>query len=382
MKVVIASIKSYLRSQGIYNVNVLLPADQAGEWSWRDQKTWPGVCESGASQSPIDIDTGRSEEVSFMNLRFVFKAAKDAVVKFNGHENEVYGDFGKFIHKLEVGNRNCLSYKLKFKFPSEHAFLGVQNDGDLQIYCMSSDGSYGIVTFFLRKDLEDRADTNGFIDTLKLEKWGFDEESANNGGIPIGITGTEKKISTPKSSDELFSIDGPNLNLLITNTNDKGTLFSFKDIFRRSFAWYTGSMTTPPCKEGVQHFVMEQVIFVPKMQFATLQEKSYPSEIETHGNARKYRPQGTRKVYTHTDYGKKCAEEPAVPFTDDPKIEVKPPGSSVIDLSKIKPIYLRASTITTTYGVKLNVILVHWNGFTTARFSLKGRRSRKAINYY
>ena len=372
-KLLIAAIKSYLRYQGILNVNVLLPTENLGEWTWREQKDWPGVCQTGVAQSPIDVDPGRAEDVSYMNLRFVFKAANDAVLKFDGHENEVYGDFGKFIHKLEIGNRNCLTYKMKFKFVAEHAWMGVQNDAELQVYCMTSDGSYGVVSFFFIADLEDAAESNKFIDTLSLEKWQFniDDDGAGQ-GIPIGLppskkakktdgnnnapgggnTGSKGKNDgqgTPRAFEsELFSDLGPNLNLLITNSKD-GVLYSFKDIFRRSFAWYTGSMATPPCKEGVQHFVMEQAIYVPKIQLMTLREKTYPEGIEPNGNNRKFKPQGTTKVYTHTDYGTKCADTPETPFADE---EIAKPENKALelDLTGIRATFLKASNIVTSYG--------------------------------
>ena len=188
-----------------------------------------------------------------------------------------------------------------------------------------------------------------FIDTLRLEKWKFNTED-NSDAIPLGKP-PSKQDGWP--TDPLFTNEGPNLNLLIANQGKNGAWYSFKDIYRRTFAWYIGSMASPPCKEGVQHFIMEQPIFIPKLQFQTLKDKVYQTLVETNGNARKYRPTGTRKVFVHTDYGTKCADAPIVPFDDDDdqvdRDNVK--GPMTLDLTGIKATYLKSSNIITSYGV-------------------------------
>ena len=118
------------------------------------------------------------------------------------------------------------------------------------------------------------------------------------------------------------------------------------DILRKSFYWYTGSMTTPPCKEGIQHFIFEQPIFLPQSQFDLLKDKSYNTEIDTNGNSRGQKPQGK-------DNGVKCAQYSASMATEssmDTWDNTKTKENMTVDLSKIKKTWLRASNIMTTYG--------------------------------
>ena len=348
MKLMMAVIKAVLRHQGINNVNVLLPSDGTFDWTWTNQKEWPGICASGAMQSPIDIDTGRAEEVAYMAVNFRFHPAKDATVKFNGHENEVYGDFGKFVHKLEIGNRNYMIYKINFKFKSEHQIMGSQHDGEIQVSAMSNDGSYGVFSFFMDQDYEEKATWNQFIDSLKTEKWEFrDDYDGNLSQKPSA----KKKTKEQQEIDEIKGEGNPDLDLLIVNKNEKGVEYKFANIFRRSFYWYTGSTTTPPCKEGIFRFVFEMPIYVPSPQFSDLRDKTFISSINIGGNHRHAYHQQARKVYSHIDNGKKCADVPDVPFSDDP-VDANKDDHYVpeLDLSGIRPTFIKASNIATTYG--------------------------------
>ncbi|KAH7707091.1 Eukaryotic-type carbonic anhydrase family protein [Aphelenchoides avenae] len=48
----------------------LLKLSAAGSWSYDEQEDWPGVCETGKSQSPINIRSGDADRVNVAELRF------------------------------------------------------------------------------------------------------------------------------------------------------------------------------------------------------------------------------------------------------------------------------------------------------------------------
>lgn len=57
--------------------------------------------------------------------------ATDVIAKFNGQEMELHGDFGNFIFLTEQGQTVFESYKIQFKFYSEHRIEGVRYDGEM-----------------------------------------------------------------------------------------------------------------------------------------------------------------------------------------------------------------------------------------------------------
>ena len=70
---------------------------------------------------------------------FYFKESQSTIVKFNGKESILFGNFGKIIHRLEVGDREFLIDRIGFKFPAEHKVQGLVYDSEMQIYMKSKD---------------------------------------------------------------------------------------------------------------------------------------------------------------------------------------------------------------------------------------------------
>jgi carbonic anhydrase len=44
----------------------------------------------------------------------------------------------------------------------------------------------------------------------------------------------------------------------------------------KSYYHYRGSLTVPPCTEGVEHFVIETAVYVPKVTLDMIATKSMP----------------------------------------------------------------------------------------------------------
>lgn len=353
---IISIIKASLRSKGFLNVNVFLPgADDLNDWTWKDQESWVGLCKSGKRQSPIDLDRGRAESVDYLSVRFAFSRAKDAASKWNGHEQEIIGDFGKAYLRKEIGQTSYMASKIVFKFPSEHAVMN-NFGGEMQVHMTSQDGEFAIMSFFLEYIPGTGATPNNkFLDNLSWEKWRTDTQD------PINLVSDG---DADLKDDNLKNDRVPNIDYLIFQEKQSGDKkfgdedkmegeWLLPDIFRKSFFWYTGSMSTPPCKEGIQRFVFEQPIYVPQSQFDLLKEKSFNTEIDSSGNARSLKPQGKTRVYYHVDNGVKCAQYSASMATEtsmDSWDTTKVKENMTVDLSKVKKTWLRASNIMTTYG--------------------------------
>jgi len=64
--------------------------------------------------------------------------------------------------------------------------------------------------------------------------------------------------------------------------------------YNKNFFWYSGSESTPPCKEGVQHFVMETPIRLRSVDFNLVKKAVINSETNPEGNNRKLQAKGLR----------------------------------------------------------------------------------------
>jgi hypothetical protein len=56
--------------------------------------------------------------------------------------------------------------------------------------------------------------------------------------------------------------------------------------FDKSFYLYSGSESTPPCKEGLIRILMKTTIKVTAAQLQPLLSKSYDPKVDVNGNAR------------------------------------------------------------------------------------------------
>lgn len=285
-KLTMAIIKASLRAKGFYNVNVFLPKEgDLNDWTWRDQESWIGLCKTGKRQSPIDLDRGRAEIVDYLSIRFAFSRAVDAVSRWDGHEQSISGDFGKVYLRKEIGLVSYMASKINFKFPSEHSIMN-NYGGEIQVTLTGDTGDFAVLSFFLEQiEGTSQPPNNLFLDNINWERWRQDTQD------PISLVDEADK-TPPKdvSTDKLASLDYLIMQKRDAKTDkDLGTespdYWLLPDIFRKSFFMYSGSASTPPCKEGVQRFIFEQPIYVSNSQFLGLKNKAFNAEIEEGGNA-------------------------------------------------------------------------------------------------
>lgn len=76
----------------------------------------------------------------------------------------------------------------------------------------------------------------------------------------------------------------------------------------KNFYWYVGSESTPPCSEGVNHFVLETPIIMNKLDIDALKTASFNSMVESR-NQRDVQPLGLRTVYFARDISGSCGVE-------------------------------------------------------------------------
>lgn len=177
------------------------------------------ACSDGHEQSPLDIH-GAHLDKALKPIEFHYIAGP-VTVENNGRTIVVHVDPGSYI--VAGGVRYNL-VEFDFRHPSEETVKGKLSDMSVQFVHKSVDGKLAIVAVRL---LEDQNRPNALLATL----WEHLPKTA-------GATGRVADMVNPGG---LLPGD-------------------------RSYWTYMGSLTTPPCTEGVRWFVMEQQVTLSRDQ--------------------------------------------------------------------------------------------------------------------
>jgi carbonic anhydrase len=196
-------------------------------------------CSKGKSQSPIDIANPAKDGKEAVT--FDYKQSKLNVVN-NGHTVQVNYDKGSSI-KINGVNYDLVQFH--FHDPSEHTVNGK---------------SYGMELHLVHKNAKNELAVIGVLIENGSENPAFKALWAN---LPAGAGEKKELAETINATDFLPTA--------------------------RSFYHYAGSLTTPPCSEGVSWFVIEKPIQMSEAQIARFKEI-------IKGNNRPVQPLNGRKV--------------------------------------------------------------------------------------
>lgn len=187
---------------------------------WGDLSKDFAVCKTGTKQSPIDIRSAIEAELATLEFNYTPVPLK---VLNNGHTIQVPQE-GAGTVKLRGKEYKLLQFH--FHAPSEHTTNGKPAPMEVHLVHKSEDGQLAVVGVYMSEGRENAA--------LKAV---FDN-------MPRSAGETEVKSASFNPADLLPS--------------DKG----------QDFHHYIGSLTTPPCSEGVRWIVLDQGIEVSKEQVA------------------------------------------------------------------------------------------------------------------
>ncbi len=211
----------------------------AGPEHWGDLKPEFAACSSGSRQSPIDIRSGI--RVDLEPIVFDYRASVFRVID-NGHTIEVRVGGG---NSIEVQGRRFDLLQFHFHRPSEERIDGRQFDMVVHLVHRDPEGRLAVLAVLL-----DRGSAHPLVQSV----WNH---------LPL-----EKNVEVAAS---------PLLDLSHLLPPD-----------RRYFA-YMGSLTTPPCTEGVLWLVMQQPVPIAVEQVNVF-SRLYPM------NARPVQPAAGRLI--------------------------------------------------------------------------------------
>jgi carbonic anhydrase len=224
--------------------------DYAGLGPDRWAELFPEFC-AGQAQSPIDIDTGAAAGVQGPSLRLVYDRTARLEVVNTGET--VRADLPAGAGHLLVDGERYDLLQFHFHTPSEHELDGRRFALELHLVHRKADGALAVVGAVV-----ERGARHAVLDRVfrNLPEIGDTE--------PVVVRGFRLRRLVP-AMPEAFH--------------------------------YLGSLTTPPCTEGVSWFVRSKVIQMSWRQIAGFR-RIFSGEEFPDGNSRPVQPQGGRTVVT------------------------------------------------------------------------------------
>ena len=213
-----------------------------GPAKWGTLEKEYGACALGKTQSPIDIRDDVAKKADLPAITFDYKASTLKIID-NGHTIQINYEPGSSI---AVGGKQYSLVQFHFHKPSEEKLNGKSYDMVAHLVHRDQQGNLAVVAVLLAA-----SGANPLIKTL----WD---------NLPK-VKETEAVVNTVK--------------------------INVGDLLPASKAYYTfaGSLTTPPCSEGVTWFVLKSPASISPDEIARF-AKSYPM------NARPVQPLNGREV--------------------------------------------------------------------------------------
>ena len=197
-----------------------------GPGEWGDLDPAFAVCKTGKAQSPIDIRGAVGADLPA--IAFDYKPSPLKVID-NGHTIQVMYAPGSFI---SVAGKQYELQQFHFHHPAEEEVSGASYPMVAHLVHKSADGKLAVVAVLLAE-----GSANDFVERL----WKH---------LPQG---QGKEITVPGDSV------------------DVSTLLPAA----RGYFTYSGSLTTPPCSEGVTWFVLKSPVQISQSEIAAFAKK-YP----------------------------------------------------------------------------------------------------------
>lgn len=236
-----------------------------------------GQCH-GPNQSPVDISQhvdiqGQTKYVLWFDYYLDPDLQPDhkAMIVNDGHglrfdvpSNDI--DMGY----VKIGKTEYTAMEYQFHAPSEHTINGAVFPLEMQIYNFAHDDT-GIVaiSIFFRE-----GESNPFLASLRQAAGGQD------GPTWGGFSGKTR-------------IDGR-----FTGAFDLENVIPRGDVSKEApFFNYKGSLTQPPCTEGVDWWLLSKPITASRDEIRFIRKSIFKSVSSPHGNARETQSLGNRKVF-------------------------------------------------------------------------------------
>lgn len=213
-----------------------------GPAHWGELNENFATCKTGQVQSPINLKFDALKKASLGDIQFIYKDIEPEIIN-NGHTIQVnYGNGSA----MKVNGQKFGLAQFHFHTPSENTVNGKHYPMEMHLVHKNDQGDLAVVGVFFKEGKHNP----------ELDKaW--------------------KKMPQKGGSKQMLA--GVSLNAANLLPGDK------------QFSHFMGSLTTPPCSEGVNWFVMQEPIEASKEQIAQFNKV-------IGDNARPTQPLNNRKV--------------------------------------------------------------------------------------
>ena len=241
------------------------------EFSYSEQQNWTGLCISGVEKSPIDITTSNVVvDSSLPNLQFnAWDVSYPGIFENTGHNVQ--------FNPTTPGAATTINQFGTYGVQQFHMHWG-RRTGEGSENRINSDQAELEIHFVHYK--------NGVTDTTQRD---YITVVAVLGDVVEGAARTspwaELNVTQIQSNTTSnISVTGFAFDLLLPNNRD--------------YYYYQGSLTTPPCSETVQWFVLKERIRVPSIFLEQLREVQESNGEILGFNFRDVQSLGNRMVMT------------------------------------------------------------------------------------
>jgi carbonic anhydrase len=206
-----------------------------GPDKWGELCSEYSKCKKGKSQSPIEIDSINFKKLH--QIEFDYKTSKLKIahnqhmhdIIDNGHSIQVTVEEGSTL-KIKGKEYNLIQFH--FHTPSEHIINNEQDPMEMHMVHQSKDGSLAVLSIIFKEGKTENENIAKIVDHIPNEK-----------GVLNEIHDVELELN-----------------------------FGVKNQGKYAYQ-YTGSLTTPPCSEGVEWIVLNQKVEVTKEQIKAFHDK-------------------------------------------------------------------------------------------------------------
>ncbi|KAH9403415.1 Alpha-carbonic anhydrase [Tyrophagus putrescentiae] len=248
---------------------------------------WP-ECRSGR-QSPVDIDTSLVASTPYLNLRFnrfnqplfgYSVRAEDRAIRlraaFKGPGPGITGTALRWVpYQLGAMSWHWGGHR---GAGSEHSFNYVQYDGELQLHFLQQKVRLpGGSLFGSREANEPNPRLEQLLEAIQVWARLTNHSSSSSSNLEP-FSSLEVPISEPIVLADLFPLPDP--------VTDQWKVFT-----------YRGSLTTPPCSEVVQYFVLAEVNAIGSEQLSVFRSLRDPATgLSLGNNYRQTQPLNGRQI--------------------------------------------------------------------------------------
>ena len=175
------------------------------------------LCGDGRKQSPVDLSRPREKDLP--SLKISYKSTPLTIVN-NGHTAQVNYDSGS---TLTIGSKKYRLLQFHFHTPSEHLQSGRSFPLEAHLVHIDDFGNLAVLGVFLKEGEQ----SNSFLKPI------FDNLPPTEGEVTVEGVNTNVTDLLPRE---------------------------------REYYSYPGSLTTPPCTEGVSWLVLDEAVTVSREQ--------------------------------------------------------------------------------------------------------------------